>query len=61
MSEVRKRWGDEETVVEKIRKHRLEWLGHLAHMLCQRTPKAVCLVVSPSHAPGAVQGEDGRM
>ena len=41
MAEVRKRWGDEETVVEKIRKRRLEWLGHLARMPCQRTPKAV--------------------
>ena len=32
MAEVRQRWGDEETAGEKVRKNRLEWLGHLARM-----------------------------
>ncbi len=40
MAEVRRRWGDEDTVDEKIQKHRLEWLGHFARMPCQRMPKS---------------------
>ena len=27
MAEVRKRWGDDETVAEKVRRRSLEWLG----------------------------------
>ena len=30
MAEVMRRWGDEETVGEKVQKRRMEWLGHLA-------------------------------
>ena len=41
MAEVRRRWGDEETVGEKIQKRRLEWLGHLARMLDHRLPKVM--------------------
>ena len=40
MTEVRRRWGDEETVGEKIQKRRMEWLGHLARMPNHRLPKA---------------------
>ena len=29
MAEVRRRWGDEETASEKVKRKRLEWLGHL--------------------------------
>ena len=36
MTEVRRSWGDEETVGEKIQKRRMEWLGHLARMPCRR-------------------------
>ena len=32
MAEVRRRWGYKETAAMKVIKHRLEWLGHLAHM-----------------------------
>ena len=32
MTEVRKRWGDEEIATDKVKKRRLEWLGHLARM-----------------------------
>ena len=60
MAEVRRRWRDEETVVDKIGKRRLEWLGHLARMPCQRTRKAV--LFGWLHMPQvAVQGEDGGM
>ena len=39
MAEVRSRWGNEETVGEKVLKRRLEWLGHLARMPNHRLPK----------------------
>ena len=41
MAEVRRRWGDEELVSDKIRKRRLVWLGHLARMQDHRIPKSV--------------------
>ena len=40
MAEVRRRWGDEETAEEKVKKRRLEWLGHLARMPDCRIPKS---------------------
>ena len=40
MTEVRKRWGDEETAADKVKKKRLEWLGHLARMPDYRVPKS---------------------
>ena len=59
MSEVRGRWGDEETAAEKVRKRRLEWLGHVAGRSPRRRFSAGC----PRHAPppGVVQGEGGGM
>ena len=41
MTEVRRRWGDMETIVDKIRMKRLQWLGHLARMADDRMPKSV--------------------
>ena len=41
-SEVRRRWGDTETAAIKVKKRRLEWLGHVARMADHRIPKA-CL------------------
>ena len=35
----RERWGDAETVADKVRKRRLEWLGHIARMPEYRVPK----------------------
>ena len=42
ITEVRRRWGDMETIVDKIRLKRLEWLGHLARMADNRMPKTSC-------------------
>ncbi len=41
MAEVRRRWGDEDLVSDKIQMKRLEWLGHLARMQDHRIPKSV--------------------
>ena len=41
-AELRRRWGDTETASVKVMKRRLEWLGHLARMPEERTPK-ICL------------------
>ena len=41
MAEVRRRWGDEELAAEKVRKRRLEWLGHVARMPDHRLPKSM--------------------
>ena len=43
MAELRRRWGDEDTTVDKVQKRRLEWLGHLAiaRMEDHRLPKSV--------------------
>ena len=38
MAEVRRRWGDEETAADKVKKRRLEWLGHIARMPDHRVP-----------------------
>ena len=43
MAEVRRRWGDEETIEEKIQRRKLEWLGHFARMLEHRIPKSILL------------------
>ena len=40
MAEVRRRWGDEETAADKVKKIRPEWLGHLARIPDHRIPKA---------------------
>ena len=40
--EIRRKWGDPETATLKVKKRRLEWLGHVARMPDHRIPK-VCL------------------
>ena len=51
MAEVRRRWGDEETVREKVQKRRLEWLGHLARMPDHRLPKVMLFSWLPQPRP----------
>ena len=51
MAEVRRRWGDEETVGEKIQKRRMEWLGHLARMPDYRLPKVMLFSLLPQPRP----------
>ena len=51
MVEVRRRWGDEETAAEKIQKRRLEWLGHLTRMPCQRIPKSALFGLAAPEMP----------
>ncbi len=51
MAEVRRRWGDEERAVEKVKKRRLEWLGHLARMREHRIPKAILFSWLPQPRP----------
>ena len=51
MAEVRRRWGDEETVSEKVQKRRLEWLGHLARMPDHRLPKVMLFSWLPQPRP----------
>ena len=41
MAEVRRKWGDEETAGDKVKRRRLEGLGHLARMLDHRILKTV--------------------
>ncbi|XP_062507166.1 uncharacterized protein LOC134183599 [Corticium candelabrum] len=45
MTEVRRRWGDEETASEKVKRKRLEWLGHLARMPDHRIPNSTLFEV----------------
>ena len=40
--EIRRKWGDLESATIKVKKRRLEWLGHVARMSDHRIPK-VCL------------------
>ena len=51
MAEVRKRWGDEETAAEKVKRRRLEWLGHLARMPEHRLPKSALFGWMPQPRP----------
>ena len=51
MSEVRRRWGDTETVAEKTQRRRLEWLGHLARMPDHRIPKSTLFGWLPQPRP----------
>ena len=50
-SDVRRRWGDEETAAEKVRKRRLEWLGHVARMPDDRIPKTTLFSWLPQACP----------
>ena len=38
--DIRQRWGDLETIEDKLIKRGLEWLGHLARMSNKRIPKS---------------------
>ena len=51
MAELRRRFGDKETVGEKIQRRRLEWLGHLARMPEHRVPKSVLFGWLPQPRP----------
>ena len=51
MAEVRRRWGDEETAADKVKKRRLEWLGHLARMPDHRIPKTALFSWLPQPRP----------
>lgn len=50
MRKVRRRWGDEELVVEKVSKQKLEWLDHVARVPDHRLPKYLLFVwLTESH------------
>ena len=51
MTEVRRRWGDEETAADKVKRRRLEWLGHLARMDDDRLSKSVLFSWLPQPRP----------
>ena len=51
MAEVRRRWGYVEMVAEKVRKRRLEWLGHVARMQDHRLPKSALFGWLPQPRP----------
>ena len=51
MREIRRRWGDEETAAEKVKKRRPEWLGHLARMSEERIPKSALFSWLPQPRP----------
>lgn len=51
MAEIRTRWGDLESVTDKIQKKRLEWLGHLASMESDRIPKSILFGWLPPTTP----------
>ena len=61
MAEVRRRWGDEETASEKVKKKMLEWLGHLAGCQTTECQNQPYLVGCPSPAPDVVQRRDGEI
>lgn len=58
LQETRQRWGDVETATDKVHKHRLEWLGHLARMPTLHSNYDMRgHYLSPAHRKG--HGEDG--
>ena len=61
MAEVRRIWGDEETVSEKVQKRRLEWLGHLARMPDHSLPKVMLFSWLPQPRPRCGPRKDGGM
>ena len=62
MEEIRRRWGDEELMTEKVKKRRLEWLGHLARMPYHRLPKCLLFDWLPQSRPrGGPPGRGGEM
>ena len=51
MAEVRRRWGEAETVSEMVQKRRLECLGHLVRMPDHRLPKVMLFSWLPQPQP----------
>ena len=60
MAEVRRRWGDEETASEKVKKKMLEWLGHLVRMPDHRIPKSTLFGWLPQPRPICGPKKRGR-
>ena len=56
---MRMRWRDEELAADKVRKRRLEWLGHVARMSDHRLPKSLLFGWLPESRPGVVVLEGG--
>ena len=48
---MRKRWGDEEMAADKVKRRRLEWIGHLARMDNDRHPKSSLFSWLPQTRP----------
>ena len=61
MAEVKRRWGDEKTVSEKVQKRRLEWLGHLVRMPSHKLPKKMLFSCLPQPRPRCGPWKDGGM
>ena len=51
MREVLRKWGDTESVADKVARRRLEWPGHIARMPDQRMPKAALFGWLPEPRP----------
>ena len=51
MAEVWRGWGDEETATDKVKRRRLEWLGHLARMSDDRLRKSALFSWLPQPRP----------
>ena len=49
--EVRQRWGDTTSMSSRVKRHRLEWLGHLARMPNHRIPKTSLFCWLPQPRP----------
>ena len=56
-----RRWGDEETAAEKVKKRRLQWLGHLARCQKKGPPSQLYLVGYLNHVLAVALGGDGGM
>ena len=54
---MREQWGDEETMTTKLKRRRLEWLGHLVRMTPERIPKITQFSWLPQTRP---QGDPRR-
>ena len=60
MAEVKRRWGDEGTVSEKVQKRRLERLGNLVRMPNHKLPKRMLLSWLPQPQPRCGQWKRWR-
>ena len=61
MVEVWKKWGDEETAADKVKRRRLEWFGNLARMDDNRLPNLPCSAGYPNPDPDVGQESGGEM